>query len=185
MWADQADLAWSMYIKNRGVKRMVDITNLKYYTKDYLEGIDNKIFYGAKCNKCGNVMVPAKVLCTKPGCQSADIELIELKPEGKIAAFTCIGVGTTPFVERGYSIRNPYCVAIVQLDNGEMLSGQLLGDKESKITYDENQDPLIDGKPIKVGSEVMGDYDEYMEKLEGRRHGPDERKRCRLVFRLK
>ncbi|MHA1648814.1 MAG: Zn-ribbon domain-containing OB-fold protein [Candidatus Helarchaeota archaeon] len=159
---------------------MVDITNLKVYTKDFLDGIDNKVLYGSKCQACGNFEVPAKVICTK--CQSPDLELVEVKPEGKIAAFTCIGVGTTHFVQKGYSMKKPYCVVIVELENGQMISGQLIG---GDITYDENQDPLIGGKPIKVGAPVVGEYVEYLEVIEGKRGRRQEKKRCRLVFRLK
>jgi uncharacterized OB-fold protein len=161
---------------------MVDITKLKIYTKDYLDGIDQKKLYGSKCNKCGKVMVPAKVLCTTPGCQNKDLELIELKPEGKIATFTCIGVGTTHFVNKGYTMKKPYCVAIVELENGAMVSGQLMG---GDITYDQNQDPLIGGKPIKVGSPAVGEYEEYKEVIEGKRGGPQEIDHCRLTFKLK
>ena len=161
---------------------MVEITNLNVYTKDYLDGIDKKVFYGSKCKKCGNLMVPAKVLCTVKGCQSLDLDLVELKPEGKIAAFTCVGVGTTNFVKKGYSIRKPYCVAIVEVEKDEMVSGQLMG---GDITYDDNQDPLIGGKAIKVGSSVIGEFEEYKEVIEGKRGGPQEKDRCRLIFKLK
>ena len=159
---------------------MVDITSLDVYTKDYLDGIDQKILYGSKCKTCNKVEVPAKVLCT--ACQSKDLELIKLKAEGKIATFTCIGVGTTHFVNKGYNMKKPYCVAIVELDNGAMLSGQLMG---GEISYDENQDPMIGGKPVRVGSPVIGDFEEYKEKIEGKRGGPVEKDRCRLTFKLK
>lgn len=159
---------------------MVDVTNLKVYTKNFLDGIDNKILYSSVCQKCGDIQVPAKVLCT--ACQSDDLKLVEVKPEGKIASFTCIGVGTTHFVNQGYSMKKPYCVVIMELDNGAMISGQLMG---GDITYDENQDPLIGGKPIKVGSPVIGEYEEYKEKVEGKRGAPEEKDRCRLIFRLK
>jgi uncharacterized OB-fold protein len=159
---------------------MVDITNLNVYTKDFLDGIDNKVLYGSKCRACGKIEAPAKVLCTS--CQNVDLELVELKPEGKIAAFTCIGVGTTHFVNKGYTMKKPYCVAIVELEGGQMISGQLMG---GDITWDENQDPLIGGKPVKVGSPVIGEYEEYKETIEGKRGGPQEKDRCRLIFKLK
>jgi len=159
---------------------MADITTLKVYTKDFLDGVDNKKLYGSKCVKCGFFTVPAKIICTK--CQSPDLELIEVKPEGEILAFTCIGVGTTQMVEKGHSIKNPYCIVLVKLECGEVITGQLVG---GKITYDENQDPVIDGKPIRVGAPVVGEFEEYIEKIEGRRGGPQEKKRCRLVFKLK
>ncbi|MHA1358809.1 MAG: Zn-ribbon domain-containing OB-fold protein [Candidatus Helarchaeota archaeon] len=159
---------------------MVDITSLKVYTKDFLDGIDNKILYGSKCKVCGKIEVPAKVICT--ACQNVDLKLVEVKPEGKIAAFTCIGVGTTHFVEKGYDMKKPYCVVIVKLEDGQMISGQLVG---GDITYDENQDPLIGGKSIKIGAPVIGEYEEYIEVIKGKRGGPQEKKRCRLVFKLK
>ncbi len=161
---------------------MGDITNLKVYTKDFLDGIDKKILYGSKCKKCGKVMVPAKIICTVTGCQSTDLELIEVKPEGKIATFTCIGVGTTHFVNKGYSMKKPYCVIIVELENGEMISGQLM---DGDITYDENQDPLIGGKPIKIGTRVIGEYEEYKEEIAGKRGEEQQKDRCRLIFKLK
>ncbi|MHA1232451.1 MAG: Zn-ribbon domain-containing OB-fold protein [Candidatus Helarchaeota archaeon] len=159
---------------------MADITELSIYTKDFLEGIDNKILYGSRCPKCNNFMVPAKIICTN--CQNTDLKLEPVKPEGKIATFTCIGVGTSDFVKKGYSIKKPYCVAIIELENGQMISGQLVG---GDITYDENQDPMIGEKPIKVGAPVIGEYEEYKEVIEGRRGGPIEKDRCRLVFKLK
>ncbi|NVM29129.1 MAG: OB-fold domain-containing protein [Candidatus Helarchaeota archaeon] len=159
---------------------MVKITNLKVYTKDFLDGIDNKVLYGSKCQKCGDIQVPAKVICT--ACQNPELELVEVKPEGKIASFTCIGVGTTHFVNKGYTMKKPYCVAIVELEIGAMISAQLM---DGDITYDENQDPLIGGKPIKVGAPVVGEYEEYKETIEGKRGGPQEIDRCRLIFKLK
>ncbi|MHA1270195.1 MAG: Zn-ribbon domain-containing OB-fold protein [Candidatus Helarchaeota archaeon] len=159
---------------------MADITELKIYTKDFLNGVDNKKLYGARCKKCNHFMVPAKVLCTK--CQSTDLELEEIKPDGKIVTFTCIGVGTSEFVAKGYSIKKPYCVAIVDVGDGNLISGQLVG---GDITYDENQDPMIGEKPIKVGAPVIGEYEEYTETIQGKRGGPQEKTRCRLVFKLK
>ena len=86
---------------------MVKPTELKVTVKNYLDGIDQKKLLGTKCLKCGFLEVPAKALCTK--CLSDEIEIVEVKPEGKIAAFTCIGVGTNHFVNKGYSMKRPYC----------------------------------------------------------------------------
>ena len=52
--------------------------------------------------------------------------------KGKIAAFTSITVGTPFFVEKGYGRNKPYCFSVIKLDEGPMISGQLIGVDESK-----------------------------------------------------
>ena len=47
-------------------------------------------------------------------------------------AFSCIGVGTKFMCEKGYSIKKPYCFSVIKLDEGPMISGQLVGVDETK-----------------------------------------------------
>ncbi|MFX1451155.1 MAG: Zn-ribbon domain-containing OB-fold protein [Promethearchaeota archaeon] len=155
---------------------MVKPTQLKVTVKNYLDGIDQKKLLGTKCKKCGFIEVPAKSLCTE--CLSDEIEIIEVKPEGKLAAFTCIGVGTTYFVEKGYSMKRPYCFAIVELENGKMVSGQLIG---GEISY-KNDLPYINGTEIKVGLPVKGEFEEYKEEQKDRSGNKIEITHCRLKF---
>ena len=98
--------------------------------QSYLEYINNKKLMGSKCKKCGAVDVPPRKLCIK--CNSTDIDWIEMSGNGKIAAFSCISVGTTFMVEKGYSMKKPYCFSVIKLDEGPMVSGQLLGVDETK-----------------------------------------------------
>ena len=158
---------------------MVKPTTLKVTVKNYLDNIDQKKLIGTKCLKCGNVEVPAKSLCIK--CQSDDLEIKEFKPEGKIAAFTCIGVGTTHFVNKGYSMKRPYCFAIIELDEGPMISGQLIG---GEISY-KNDLPYINGTEIRVGLPVKGNFEEYKEEQLDRGGQKIEIDRCRLTFEPK
>ncbi|GAG78618.1 unnamed protein product, partial [marine sediment metagenome] len=74
--------------------------------------------------------VPPRKLCIK--CNSTDVDWIEMSGNGQIAAFSCISVGTTFMVEKGYSMKKPYCFSVIKLDEGPMVSGQLLGVDESK-----------------------------------------------------
>lgn len=98
--------------------------------QSYLEYINSKKLMGSKCKKCGAVDVPPRKLCIK--CNSTDVEWIEMSGNGKIAAFSCISVGTTFMVEKGYSMKKPYCFSVINLDEGPMISGQLLGVDETK-----------------------------------------------------
>jgi len=96
----------------------------------YLDYINNKKLMGSKCKKCGKIYVPPRKLCTK--CNSTDLEWVEMSGKGKLAAFSCIGVGTTFMADKGYSMKNPYCFSVIKLDEGPMISGQLIGVDESK-----------------------------------------------------
>jgi len=98
--------------------------------QSYLEYINSKKLMGSKCKKCGAVDVPPRKLCIK--CNSTDVDWIEMSGNGQIAAFSCISVGTTFMVEKGYSMKKPYCFSVINLDEGPMISGQLLGVDETK-----------------------------------------------------
>jgi len=98
--------------------------------QSYLEYIASKKLMGSKCKKCNAMYVPPRKLCIK--CNSTDMEWVEMSGKGKVAAFSCIGVGTTFMAEKGYSMKKPYCFSVIKLDEGPMISGQLIGVDESK-----------------------------------------------------
>ena len=110
--------------------------------QNYLEYIDSKKLMGSKCKKCSTTYVPPRKLCIK--CNSTDLEWLEMTGKGKLAAFSCIGVGTTFMVSKGYSMKKPYCFSVIKLDEGPMISGQLIGVDESK------PDTISIGTPVKV-----------------------------------
>jgi uncharacterized OB-fold protein len=98
--------------------------------QNYLEYIQNKKLMGSKCKKCGALDIPPRKLCIK--CNSTDVEWVELSGKGKLAAYSCIGVGATFMVKKGYSMKKPYCFSVIKLDEGPMISGQLVGVDETK-----------------------------------------------------
>lgn len=105
-------------------------TDKDFTIESYLEYIRNKKLMGSKCKDCGAVYVPVRKLCTK--CNTANMEWVEMSGKGKVAAFTSITVGTPFFVEKGYGRNKPYCFSVIKLDEGPMVSGQLVGVDESK-----------------------------------------------------
>jgi len=110
--------------------------------ESYLEFLRSKKLMGSKCKKCGEMYVPVRKLCTK--CNSVDMEWVEMSGKGNVAAFTSITVGTPFFVTKGYDRKNPYCFSVIQLEEGPMVSGQLMGVDEK------TPDTINVGLPVKA-----------------------------------
>lgn len=124
----------------------------EFTVQNYLEYIASKKLMGSKCKKCGEKYVPPRKLCIK--CNSTDLEWMELTGNGKIAAFSCISVGATFMADKGYSMKKPYCFSVIKLDEGPMISGQLVGVDETK------PDTIKIESPVKLKfleTEVKGD----------------------------
>jgi len=81
---------------------------------------------GAKCNKCGEVMLPPRPVCTN--CYSKDLSWVELKGSGKLLTYTVIHVAPKQFEALA-----PYPVGIVKLDEGPQLLGMIRGVELDKI----------------------------------------------------
>jgi len=81
---------------------------------------------GAKCNKCGEVMLPPRPICTN--CYSKDLQWIELKGSGKLLTYTVIHVAPKQF--EGLA---PYPVGIVKLDEGPQLLGMIRNIEPDKL----------------------------------------------------
>ena len=119
---------------------------------NYLEYMNDKILMGSKCNKCGELFAPPRKLCTS--CGSIEMEWKQMSGKGTLSAYSCIGVGTKFFVDKGYSMKKPYCFSVVKLDEGPMISAQLVGVDETK------PETIKIGTPLKVKflqTEIPGD----------------------------
>jgi uncharacterized OB-fold protein len=120
--------------------------------QNYLEFIQNKKLMGTRCKNCGELYIPVRKLCTK--CSNATMEWVEMSGKGELAAFTSITVGTPYFIEKGYDRKKPYCFSVIKLDEGPMVSAQLVGVDEAK------PDTIKIGTPVKVKfleTEVKGE----------------------------
>jgi hypothetical protein len=92
---------------------------------------------GAKCNKCGEVMLPPRPVCTN--CYSKDLRWIELKGSGKLLTYTVIHVAPKQFEALA-----PYPVGIVKLDDGPQLLGMIRN---------------IEPDKLKIGMELTFDFE--------------------------
>ncbi len=80
----------------------------------------------AKCNRCGESMLPPRPFCKK--CCSKDLRLVELKGKGKLLSYTVIHVAPKQFEKLA-----PYAVGIVKLQEGPQLLGFIRGVELNKL----------------------------------------------------
>ncbi len=114
--------------------------------QNYLLAIANKKLMGSKCKKCGELYVPPRKLCIK--CNSTDLEWKQMSGKGKIVAYSCVGVGTKFFADKGYSMKKPHCFSVIKLDEGPMISGQYVGINELELQKKAPKDVI--GTPVKA-----------------------------------
>jgi uncharacterized OB-fold protein len=84
---------------------------------------DNKLM-ASRCLSCQSTFLPPRPLCTS--CFNDEMEWVELKGEGTLAAFTVVHIAPTAMLDAGYGRDNPYCSGIVRLEDGQMISAQIL-----------------------------------------------------------
>jgi len=117
------------------------------YFEEYLK---EKKLMAARCKQCGRLYLPPRPMCSD--CRRLDMEWVQLKGKGKLAAFTCIAVGPTFMCEQGFSRDNLYCTGIVELEEGPRISARILGvDAQHPET-------------IKVGTPMTMDLVEWQDK---------------------
>jgi len=80
----------------------------------------------AKCNKCGNILLPPKPIC--PTCLTKDLSWVEVKNKGRLLTYTVIHVSPAQFQSMA-----PYVLGIVKLDDGPNLIGMIRGVEANKI----------------------------------------------------
>ncbi len=76
---------------------------------------------GTRCTKCNSVFFPPRSLC--PKCRrKGTVEEMTFSGKGEIISYTIIR--TAP---EGFEKYVPYAVAIIKLDEGTNISGQIVG----------------------------------------------------------
>jgi uncharacterized OB-fold protein len=96
-----------------------------------------KRLMAARCNKCGELLLPPRPMCTK--CLSTDLKWVELGKRSELLTYTVIHVAPTQFQSMV-----PYVVGVVKLKDGLKLPGMIRG---------------IEPEKIKVGMELEVDFD--------------------------
>lgn len=78
---------------------------------------------GSRCKTCGTLYLPPRPICI--GCHGADMEWVQMKGEGRVAAFTCIAICPPAMLAEGYNRDNPYCTGVVALEEGVRVDARL------------------------------------------------------------
>ncbi|MEZ0345351.1 MAG: Zn-ribbon domain-containing OB-fold protein [Infirmifilum sp.] len=96
---------------------------------------------GGKCGSCSRVVYPHRRVC--PYCGSEGLEPVELPRRGKVVTYAVIR-----HPPRGFEGKEPYVIAVVELEGGAKVLAQ-----------------LTDVKPedVKVGMEVEAVFRRYRE----------------------
>jgi hypothetical protein len=105
----------------------------------YQKALEQGRFLGLRCGSCGNITFPPKGLCRV--CGSRDLAAADLKGRGVIRTFTVVRVAPEGF-------NPPYIVAMVELEEGPFVIGNLEG-----VSPDEASMDLM-GKPVSLGSRL-------------------------------
>ena len=97
--------------------------------KEYNENLKQGRLSGLKCSGCGEVSAQPRLICAK--CGGQDLDALELKGAGSIQTFTVNYVAA-----EGRESEVPYIVAIVELDDGPWVMGNITGLKPEEATMD-------------------------------------------------
>jgi uncharacterized OB-fold protein len=96
----------------------------------YEQFLNEEKLMGSRCKKCGALFVPLRSICIK--CYATEMEWVEMKGKGKLAAFTCISVGPPFMIAEGYDRKRPYCSGVVALEEGTRVVARIEGVDGSK-----------------------------------------------------
>ena len=114
--------------------------------QEYSEALKKNKLLGLKCQDCGAITIPPKMVCRK--CTGSNMEIVELKGTGKIQTFTTVNVAA-----EGRENEVPYTIVLVELDEGAWIMGSLKIEAE-KATFE----GLIDRKvKMEKGEVFSGD----------------------------
>ena len=114
----------------------------KLTAKAYHEALKQNKLLGLKCKACGALTATPRMVCRK--CGSTDLEILQLKGNGKLRTFTSVFVAA-----EGRESECPYVIVMVELEEGPWLMGNLEGIEPAKVTMD------AVGKKVKMGTKVF------------------------------
>lgn len=116
----------------------------------YEQFLNERKIMGSKCKKCGALALPPRPICVS--CSGTQMEWVQFKGTGKLAAFTSIVVAPPYMAKEGFGRSNPYVVGVVELEEGVKTVARIVGVDAKKP------------EQIKVGTPLKA---EFLEKGEG------------------
>jgi uncharacterized OB-fold protein len=83
---------------------------------------------GTVCNKCGKKHYPPVMMCTK--CFSTDLQQYEFKSSAKLITWSSISASP-----KGFEFNQPYIVGIIELEDGERVTTQIVDVEFENLKY--------------------------------------------------
>ena len=96
----------------------------------YEQYLGEERLMGSRCKECDALFVPPRSICVK--CHGSEMEWVETKGKGTLAAFTCITVAPPFMMAQGYDRKHPYCSGVVELEEGARVDARIEGVDASK-----------------------------------------------------
>lgn len=120
------------------------MSDMEFTSTAHYKALSERKLVGSRCKSCGKLFFPARPMC--PECHGKDMEATELSGKGKLTAYSVIYIATTAMIQAGFDRKNPYCAAVVQLDEGPSICAQVIG---ADVAHPET---------IKIGSLVTATF---------------------------
>lgn len=100
------------------------MSDLTFTNTSFNQFLSQHKLMGTRCTRDGQVFLPPRALC--PQDFNSQMEWVEFSGRGRLAAFSIVYIGPSHMIEAGYNRKNPYCAAIIELEEGPKISAQLL-----------------------------------------------------------
>ncbi len=110
----------------------------------YLSYLTENHLMGSRCSACQKISLPPRPFC--PSCGNNRMEWVEMPTRGRLMTFTCIHVTRSHLSSAGYNRQRPYCVGVVELENGARMTSRIMG-----------VDPLCP-EDIPIGLSLQGEF---------------------------
>jgi len=91
-----------------------------------------------RCDDCGRAQFPPEIVCLS--CRSSNVGWKAVPPEGTLHAYTRVWHPVHP----GLAAEVPYLVAIVELEPGARMVGNLLGDRLTEFPLGTHVEPVFE-----------------------------------------
>ena len=108
----------------------------------YEQYLHEEKLMSSRCKKCGALYLPPRPICIE--CHDTNMQWDEIKGQGKLAAFTLINIGPAFMQKEGYTRDRPYCLGVVELEEGPRVDARIEGVDTTK------PDTIKVGMPLRV-----------------------------------
>jgi len=108
--------------------------------REYQEKIAQGEFVGMQCRQCGSITFPPMAVCCD--CSGSVLTPVSLSGKGRLRTFTVVRVAPE-------GKKPPYIVAMVELEEGPFVMGNLIDVNPDQTTM------ALMGKSVRLGSRLV------------------------------